>query len=86
MRRRKRIYPVLQVPIKAGHEFIVSTEEKYSKIGDDKVLYMDYVRSILHFYITVSLTIALPQKNLPKVTAPGKLIYVDDGWFYIVSE
>lgn len=50
----------LDIPIKAGHEFIVSTDEKYSKICDDKVLYMDY-------------------KNLPKVTAPGKLIYVDDG-------
>jgi pyruvate kinase len=48
------------IPIKAGHEFIVSTDEKYAQIGDDKVLYMDY-------------------KNLPKVTAPGKLIYVDDG-------
>jgi pyruvate kinase len=48
------------IPIKAGHEFIVSTDEKYAQIGDDKVIYMDY-------------------KNLPKVTAPGKLIYVDDG-------
>ncbi|GJE85729.1 pyruvate kinase [Phanerochaete sordida] len=48
------------IPIKAGHEFIVSVDDKYSKACDDKVLYMDY-------------------KNLPKVTAPGKLIYVDDG-------
>ncbi|EKM61229.1 uncharacterized protein PHACADRAFT_111557 [Phanerochaete carnosa HHB-10118-sp] len=48
------------ISIKAGHEFIIATEEKYSKIGDDKILYMDY-------------------KNLPRVTAPGKLIYVDDG-------
>ncbi|EJD03885.1 pyruvate kinase [Fomitiporia mediterranea MF3/22] len=48
------------IPIKAGHEFIVSTDDKYAEIGDDKVLYVDY-------------------KNLPKVTAPGKLIYVDDG-------
>ncbi|KAL1687342.1 pyruvate kinase [Schizophyllum commune] len=48
------------IPIKAGHEFIVSTDEKYYDQCDDKVLYMDY-------------------KNLPKVTAPGKLIYVDDG-------
>ncbi|KLO09324.1 pyruvate kinase [Schizopora paradoxa] len=48
------------IPIRAGHEFTVSTDEKYAEIGDDKVLYMDY-------------------KNLPKVTAPGKLIYVDDG-------
>ncbi|KAL1748525.1 pyruvate kinase [Schizophyllum fasciatum] len=48
------------IPIKAGHEFIVSTDDKYLEACDDKVLYMDY-------------------KNLPKVTAPGKLIYVDDG-------
>ncbi|KAG1800917.1 pyruvate kinase [Suillus plorans] len=48
------------VPIKAGHEFIISTEDKHSEICDDKVLWFDY-------------------KNLPKVTAPGKLIYIDDG-------
>ncbi|KIP12496.1 hypothetical protein PHLGIDRAFT_17609 [Phlebiopsis gigantea 11061_1 CR5-6] len=48
------------IPIKAGHEFIVSVDDKYASASDDKVLYMDY-------------------KNLPKVTAPGKLIYVDDG-------
>ncbi|KAI5123771.1 hypothetical protein M0805_000360 [Coniferiporia weirii] len=48
------------IPVKAGHEFTISTDENYAKICDDKVLYMDY-------------------KNLPKVTAPGKLIYVDDG-------
>ncbi|EMD41994.1 pyruvate kinase [Gelatoporia subvermispora B] len=48
------------VPIKAGHEFIVSTEDQYQNSCDDKVIYVDY-------------------KNLPKVTAPGKLIYVDDG-------
>ncbi|KIY50571.1 pyruvate kinase [Fistulina hepatica ATCC 64428] len=50
----------LDIPIKAGYEFIVSTDPKYAQICDDKVLYMDYT-------------------NLPKVTAPGKLIYVDDG-------
>ena len=31
------------IPIKAGHEFIVSTDEKYYDQCDDKVLYMDYV-------------------------------------------
>ena len=35
--------PPLQIPIKAGHEFIVSTEDKYAESGDDKVLYVDYV-------------------------------------------
>ncbi|KAG1856156.1 Pyruvate/Phosphoenolpyruvate kinase-like domain-containing protein [Suillus subluteus] len=37
----------------AGHEFVISTEDKYSEICDNK-------------------------KKLPKVTAPGKLIYIDD--------
>jgi pyruvate kinase len=46
--------------VSAGHEMIVSTDPKYSKICDDKVMWVDY-------------------QNLPKVTAPGKLIYVDDG-------
>ncbi|GAW06065.1 pyruvate kinase [Lentinula edodes] len=50
----------IDIAVKAGHEFIVSTDPKYKDICDDKVLWMDYV-------------------NLPKVTAPGKLIYVDDG-------
>ncbi|OBZ78882.1 Pyruvate kinase [Grifola frondosa] len=48
------------IPIKAGHEFIISADPKYKTICDDKVMYMDY-------------------QNLYKVTAPGKLIYVDDG-------
>lgn len=50
----------MDIAISAGHEFIVSTDPKYSEICDDKIMYMDY-------------------KNLPKVTAPGKLIFVDDG-------
>ncbi|KAF8641244.1 hypothetical protein AX17_000878 [Amanita inopinata Kibby_2008] len=47
-------------PISAGHEFIISTDPKYSENCDDHVMWVDY-------------------QNLPKVTAPGKLIYVDDG-------
>ncbi|KDQ30900.1 hypothetical protein PLEOSDRAFT_1088585 [Pleurotus ostreatus PC15] len=50
----------IDIAIRAGHEFIISTDPKYSEICDDKVLWVDY-------------------QNLPKVTAPGKLIYVDDG-------
>ncbi|KII93858.1 hypothetical protein PLICRDRAFT_152963 [Plicaturopsis crispa FD-325 SS-3] len=50
----------IDISIKAGHEFIISTENKYNEIGDDKIIWVDY-------------------PNLPKVTAPGKLIYVDDG-------
>ncbi|KAF8269324.1 pyruvate kinase [Lactarius quietus] len=48
------------IPISAGHEFIVTTDAKYKDICDDKYLYVDYT-------------------NITKVTAPGKLIYVDDG-------
>uniref|UniRef100_O94122 Pyruvate kinase n=1 Tax=Agaricus bisporus TaxID=5341 RepID=KPYK_AGABI len=47
-------------PIKAGDEFIVTTDPKYSDICDNKVLFVDYA-------------------NLASVTAPGKLIYIDDG-------
>jgi len=50
----------MDIAISAGHEFVISTDPKYSELGDDKTIYMDYT-------------------NLPKVTAPGKLIYVDDG-------
>jgi len=53
-------YSLPQFPIGAGHEFIISTDPKYSEECDDKIMFVDYV-------------------NLPKVTAPGKLIYVDDG-------
>ncbi|KAG9314278.1 pyruvate kinase [Chiua virens] len=48
------------VPIKAGHEFIITTDDKYNECCDSERLWLDY-------------------KNLPKVTAPGKLIYIDDG-------
>jgi Pyruvate kinase, barrel domain len=37
----------LKVPIKAGHEFVVSTEDKYKECCDDKVMYVDYVRGFL---------------------------------------
>ena len=32
-----------QIAIKAGHEFIVSVDDKYSKACDDRVMYVDYV-------------------------------------------
>jgi hypothetical protein len=48
----------LQLPIKAGHEFVISTEDKYNESCDDKVLWLDYVRmkylfvcfSLIYFY------------------------------------
>ena len=43
LRALKLTKRALQIPIKAGHEFIVSTEDKYAESGDDKVLYVDYV-------------------------------------------
>jgi hypothetical protein len=36
-------YGAVQVPIKAGHEFIVTTDVKYKDICDDKYMYVDYV-------------------------------------------
>lgn len=30
-------------------------------------------------HILPVLTASLTQKNIPKVTAPGKLVYIDDG-------
>ena len=30
--------------MKAGHEFIVTTDDKFAQSSDDKVLYVDYVR------------------------------------------
>ena len=33
----------MQIAISAGHEFLISTESKYSEICDDKVMFMDYV-------------------------------------------
>jgi len=54
------------IPIVAGHEFVVATDLKYKDICDDKYMYVDYV-------------------NLPKVTAPGKLIYVDDGVLTVMN-
>ena len=33
----------MQIAISAGHEFIITTDVKYSEICDDKIIYMDYV-------------------------------------------
>lgn len=32
-----------QVPIKAGHEFIITTDDKYSESCDGERLWLDYV-------------------------------------------
>jgi len=36
-------YKAFQIPIPAGHEFIVTADLKYKDICDDKYMYMDYV-------------------------------------------
>ena len=41
-------YEAIQIPITAGHEFIVTTDVKYKDICDDKYMYVDYV-SGLHY-------------------------------------
>ena len=33
----------VKIPVVAGHEFIVSTDDKYSESCDDKVIWVDYV-------------------------------------------
>jgi hypothetical protein len=45
-----------QIAISAGHEFIVSTDPKYQEICDDKIMWMDYVRSFLTLAFEVLLT------------------------------
>ena len=44
----------LQIAISAGHEFVVSTEAKYSEICDDKIMYLDYV-SMPSFGVPITL-------------------------------
>ena len=39
-----------QIAIKAGHEFIVSVDDKYSKACDDRVMYVDYVRTYVDLH------------------------------------
>jgi len=34
----------LKINVPAGHEFIISTDPKYSEICDDKIMWVDYVR------------------------------------------
>lgn len=43
-------------------------------------MYVDYVSAALMLLECAEIEqVSCAQKNLPKVTAPGKLIYVDDG-------
>lgn len=37
------LYPFPQIAITAGHEFLLSTDQKYAEICDDKIMYLDYV-------------------------------------------
>ena len=43
LRYHRRVDAFCQIPIPANHEFIISTDPKYSEIGDDKVIFVDYV-------------------------------------------
>lgn len=38
-------YWKMQIPIKAGYEFIITTDPKYAECCDDKYMYVDYVRT-----------------------------------------
>ncbi|KAI5291043.1 hypothetical protein KEM54_006560 [Ascosphaera aggregata] len=48
------------IPLPAGKEFLITTDDQYATNSTDEHMYVDY-------------------KNITKVIAPGKLIYVDDG-------
>jgi len=48
------------IPISAGTEINITTDDQYAKSSDNKNMYVDY-------------------KNITKVIAPGRTIYVDDG-------
>lgn len=50
----------VDIPIAAGKEMNITTDEKYATSCDDENMYVDY-------------------KNITKVIAPGRVIYVDDG-------
>ncbi|KAI7426067.1 Pyruvate [Hortaea werneckii] len=48
------------IPISAGSEINITTDDQYATASDNKNMYVDY-------------------KNITKVIAPGRTIYVDDG-------
>jgi len=48
------------IPISAGTEMNITTDDKYATASDDKNMFVDY-------------------KNITKVIAKGRIIYVDDG-------
>ncbi|RMY66578.1 hypothetical protein D0862_15182, partial [Hortaea werneckii] len=48
------------IPISAGSEINITTDDQYATASDNKNMYIDY-------------------KNITKVIAPGRTIYVDDG-------
>ncbi|KAK9473715.1 pyruvate kinase [Dipodascopsis tothii] len=48
------------IPISAGDEMVITTDEEYRKKCDNKIMFLDY-------------------KNITKVIAPGRIIFVDDG-------
>ena len=42
---------LFQWPIPADHEFIITTDNRYSEICDDKVMWVDYVIFFSLFFI-----------------------------------
>ena len=49
----------LKWPIPAGHEFILTTDPKYSEACDDQVMWVDYVRYITRHRSTSNLLLRL---------------------------
>ena len=48
--------------MKIGHEFTVTTEDKYAKDCDDKVLYVDYVRPFIRSFYSLSVILCNTEK------------------------
>lgn len=59
----------------------VTTDEAYAEACDEEYMYMDYVSyaSSDSSCSLLMLNTSRLQKNIVKVTSPGKFIYIDDG-------
>jgi hypothetical protein len=44
-----------QIPVKAGHEFTISTDPKYSEVCDDGVMWVDYVGVLIDLCVVTGL-------------------------------
>jgi pyruvate kinase len=68
------------IKISAGHEFNVTVDTQYAEACDDQNLFIDYVSSLCASCSQERGSHPIFEKaNMPTVTSPGRLIYIDDG-------